>query len=162
VSPWEDFSEVKAAYDSIRIGDTDVETVHRLGIDPEKTPNVQILNYSQVAKSVVPAGGTLSETDIPPGIRRCIRAQDHCVGYQLDQERIQRKRVGGFWSDFLNFKRETEITGWRFSALVVMVDSVVVFKQWSGQPHISEVQVSRNPLGPLQGAGEKAGSLIQQ
>jgi hypothetical protein len=43
---------------------------------------------------------------------------------------------------------------------VVMVDDRVVYKQWSGQPQVRETRVSRNPLGPFQGAGERAGQSL--
>ena len=65
------------------------------------------------------------------------------------------ERVGSFFLDFLNFRRTTEITGWRFNAVVVLKDDVVVYKLWGGRPMIKELNESRNPLGPLQGGGEK-------
>jgi len=159
VSHWRSFEEARAAYDQIRIGETDMQTVQRLGIDPEKRANVEILNFSQVADRVLPGATSPDSSLTPPGVRSCIEAAERCKGYAVDEQHIRQKRVGGFWSDFLNFPRETHVTGWRFQALVVVVDGVVVFKQWSGQPRISEVQVRRNPLGPLQGAGESAVSL---
>lgn len=156
VSPWKSYEAAKEAFDTITQGETDVETVHRLGFDPGRIANVQILNYSQVARLVLPPSPVQAEAEIPAGLRACLQAQTRCVGYQLDLERIERQRVGNFWADFFNFRRETNISGWRFSALVVMVDGRVVFKQWSGQPQVQETQVNRNPLGPFQGGGEKA------
>jgi hypothetical protein len=156
VSPWRSYEAAKAAFDSITLGETDRETVHRLGFDPSAISNVQILNYSQVARLVLPASPVLTENEMPAGLRACMVAQSRCVGYQLELDRIESQRVGNFFADFLNFRRETHVTGWRFSALVVMVDDRVVFKQWSGQPRVQETQVRRNPLGPFQGAGEKA------
>jgi hypothetical protein len=54
--------------------------------------------------------------------------------------------------DILNFRRETDITGWTFNALILMVDSLVVYTLYGGQPRIHEQEVSRNPLGPIQEA----------
>lgn len=159
VSPWRDFKEVKSAYDAVRPGESDRDAVHRLGFDPASTPNVQILNYSEIVNSALPKDSMVPGVELPAGIRACMMAQDRCVGYQLEETRIKRNRVGGFWADFLNFRRETSMTGWRFKALLVLVDDKVVFKQWSGQPEIREVSVNRNPLGPLQGVGEKASSF---
>lgn len=156
VSPWKTYEAAKSAFDSIALGETDRETVHRLGFDPGTIANVQILNYSQVVRLVLPASTVLTEAEIPAGLRACLQAQDRCLGYQLELERLERQRIGNFFADFLNFKRETKISGWRFAVLVVMVDDRVVFKQWSGQPQVRENQVNRNPLGPFQGAGEKA------
>ena len=160
VSPWKSYEEARAAYDSITLGETDRETVHRLGFDPSTIANVHILNYSQVARMVLPSSPVLAQGEIPAGLRSCLVAQDRCLGYQLELERMEKQRIGNFFADFLNFRRETKITGWRFAALVVMVDDRVVFKQWSGQPQVRESQVNRNPLGPFQGAGEKAGQSL--
>lgn len=155
VSPWHDFEEVKAAYDLVTPGQSDRERVHGLGFDPTTRPNVQILNYSEIANATLPRESLVAGVELPAGIRACIQAQDRCVGYSLEETRIKRDRTGNFWTDFLNFRRETSIKGWRFKALFVLVDGTVVFKQWSGQPNIQEISVSRNPLGPFQGAGEK-------
>ncbi len=155
VSPWHTFDDAKAAFDSIELGRSDRETVHKLGLDPGATPNVQILNYSQIAHAVLPGDRLLPDDEVPTAIRSCVKAQERCVGYLLEESRIKRNRVGNFWTDFLNFERETLTTGWRFNALVVLVDNQVVFKQWSGQPSIREVGRNRNPLGPFQGMGER-------
>ena len=69
-------------------------------------------------------------------------------------EKLHRQRVGSFWLDSLNFRRETETTGWRVDVLLVFVDDSLVFKLVGGRPTINEVDLRRNPLGPLQGWGE--------
>ena len=45
---------------------------------------------------------------------------------------IDRKRVGGnFTLDLsLTYSSDTPTTGWKFGALIVVVDDKVVFKQW--------------------------------
>ena len=45
-------------------------------------------------------------------------------------------------------------TGWRFNALVVLKDDLVVYKLWGGQPTIRETEKDTRPLGPLQNLGE--------
>jgi hypothetical protein len=35
------------------------------------------------------------------------------------------------------------------------VDDLVVFTLYGGQPQVHEQEVSRNPIGPLQGWGER-------
>lgn len=154
VTPWHTFEDAKAAYEKIEPYKTPVADLHTLGYDPAQTANVTILNYSQVAKTVLPHSNVSIE-DLPQGIRDCVRAEKKCIGYSLEQNHVKRKRVGNFFMDFLNFDRETLITGWRFTALIVLVDGTVVYKQWSGQPMVRQVERNRNPLGPLQGAGDK-------
>jgi hypothetical protein len=152
VNPWKTFDEAKASYDQIESFVTDLETVKRLGFDPFTTPNVRILNQAQVVYTVLPVP-VHDEGLIPLGIRECIRAREACQGYAMEPSRVKRERVGNFLLDFMNFKRETVTTGWKFGALIVIVGDRVVYKQWNGSPAIKEESVQRNPLGPLQGVG---------
>ena len=150
---WQDFDDAKKSFDQIVPYRTDMSTVRELGFDPAKTPNVQILNHSQVVRAVLPS--PLQELGtIPRGIVDCMKAQEACVGYFMEPSHIDRKRVGNFMLDFLNFKRDTLTTGWKFGALIVVIHDKVVYKQWSGRPKIEETEVRHNPLGPLQGVGE--------
>jgi hypothetical protein len=71
----------------------------------------------------------------------------------MEPNRLNKKRVGNFMLDFMNFRRDTITTGWKFGALIVIVSDKVVYKQWSGSPNIQEETLQRNPLGPLQGVG---------
>jgi hypothetical protein len=80
VSPWKTYDSAKAAFDSITLGETDRGTVHRLGFDPAAIANVQILNYSQVARLVLPSSPVLAENEIPAGLRACLQAQERCLG----------------------------------------------------------------------------------
>ncbi|MCK9284618.1 MAG: hypothetical protein M0P39_10080 [Rhodocyclaceae bacterium] len=150
---WDSFQDAKAVFDRIEPYRTPLKELHALGFDPAATPNLQVLNYSQVVKRVLPTT-TLALEEHPKAVRDCFAAEERCFGYALEQNHIERHRVGNFFVDFLNFSREVEITGWRFSVLVAVVDGVVVFKQWNGQPVVHEVERSHNPLGPLQGSGE--------
>ena len=81
--------------------------------------------------------------------------KERCRAVEVDISNSRSERVGSFFLDFLNFRRKTEISGWRFNAVVVLKDDVVVYKLWGGRPMIKEVTESRNPMGPLQGGGEK-------
>ncbi len=153
ITPWHDFDDAKKSFDQIIPYTTDMDTVRKLGFDPAKTPNVQILSPSQVVKIVLPPP-IQDKIDIPQGIQDCMKAQERCVGYLMEPSQIDRKRVGNFMLDFLNFKRNTVTTGWQLGALIVVVDNLVVFKQMSGRPQIQETEVRKNPLGPFQsGAG---------
>ena len=152
---WQDFDDARKSYDQITPYSTTLETVRALGFDPYKTPNMQVLNQAQVVNAVLPS--PLQErASIPRGILDCMRMQEACTGYLMEPTKINQKRTGNFFLDFLNFKRLTETTGWKFSALVVVIDGLVVYKQWSGQPKIESTDLRINPLGPLQSMGETA------
>lgn len=150
---WQSFDDAKHSFDQIVPYRTDLDTVRKLGFDPVKTPNIKILNFSQVVRTVLPTP-VPNGVPIPPGILDCMNARERCIGYLIEPSRIDRKRQGSFLLDFLNFKRHTVTTGWKFGALIVTIDGTVVFTQWSGTPNIQETEDQKNPLGPLQGAGE--------
>lgn len=81
-------------------------------------------------------------------------ANTACKGYEIDQRLIKRKRYGNFWADILNFKRKVDVIGWRFNGVILIKDSLVVYKLTGGQPAIHELEENKNPLGPFQGIGE--------
>jgi hypothetical protein len=128
-------------------------TVRKLGFDPYKTANMQVLNQAQVVNAVLPSP-LQEKASIPRGIADCMQVQASCVGYLMEPSKIEQQRVGNFLLDFLNFQRHTVTTGWKFSALIVVIDDRVVYKQWSGQPRIESTDLRTNPLGPLQSMGE--------
>ena len=152
-NPWTDFAAAKRSFDAIEPFHTDMETVRKLGFDPYKTANMLVLNQAQVVNAVLPS--PLQErATIPKGIVECMRVQEACVGYLMEPSQIEHKRVGNFFLDFLNFKRNTLTTGWKFSALIVVINDTVVYKQWNGQPRLESTELRSNPLGPLQSMGE--------
>ena len=106
--------------------------------------------------------GLLQEalTMLDAGIRDCIESRQACRAYEFTFGHQNSRREGSFWADFLNFRRRTEITGWRFLGLVVVRDGVVLFRNYGGEPQIRQTERQSNPLGPLQPAGEAAGALL--
>jgi hypothetical protein len=146
--PWKSFDEAKKVFDGIEPGRTTSSELKGLGYDPYANANVSVLNYSDVLTRFAPSA--VRDAYIEPGIRECLEAQAKCRAFSLSQQHLRRDRVGNFFLDFINFHRHTEITGWRFEAVIVLVDDHVVHKVWSGQREIREVEDQRNPLGPLQ------------
>ena len=155
-NPWADFAAVKQSFDQIVPFKTSMQTVRALGFDPDITPNMQVLNQAQVIEAVLPS--PLQERSaIPPGIVKCMQAGADCMGYAMEPSRIVQQRVGYFLLDLLNFHRNTVTTGWKFAALIVVIDDQVVYTQWSGQPQIHTTVERTNPLGPLQSIDESLG-----
>jgi hypothetical protein len=155
-NPWADFAAVKQSFDEIVPHQTSMEGVRTLGFNPDATPNMEILNQAQVVEAALPSP-LQDRSTISRGIVDCMDAGSRCVGYALQPSRIQTQRVGYFLLDILNFRRDTVTTGWKFSALIVVIDNQVVYKQWSGQPQIRSTVRSTNPLGPLQKIDEAMG-----
>ena len=155
-NPWTDFAAAKQSFDQIVPFQTSMQTVRALGFDPDITPNMQVLNQAQVIEAVLPS--PLQERSaIPPGIVKCMQAGAACMGYATEPSRITQQRVGYFLLDLLNFHRNTVTTGWKFAALIVVIDEQVAYTQWSGQPQIHTTVERTNPLGPLQSIDESLG-----
>lgn len=149
---FQSFDEARQAIEALQPQKSNLETLSDLGLTPTKQPNTVILTHADIVRRVV-TGGLLNREDLDPGILTCLSARDACRGWELNVARISKVRTGNFFADFVNFKRRTETTGWRFNALILLVNDVVVYRGWGGQPVINEVEVNTNPLGPLQEMG---------
>ncbi len=150
---WSSYDDARATFDQIVPGKTTLADLAGLGIDPAKSANVTILNQSDLLRRfvVVPS---LDTRMLDENLRRCLEAREACFAYGVEQTYTERKRTGNFMLDFLNFKRHTEIRGWKFEAVIVINAETVAYKVWAGKPKIEEVENVHNPLGPLQGVGE--------
>jgi len=150
---WGSFEQARATYDQITPMETTVDQLRAIGLDPYQDANIAILNYADLLRRLVGNSGVpFAVLDAP--LRDCLEEGEHCLAYEIDVKHIERKREGSFWLDFLTFKRTTNVSGWRFNALVVLKDNLVVYKLWGGQPTIKETEKDTRPLGPLQNLGE--------
>lgn len=147
-SPWDTFAQVKASFDLIIPNTTTRKDLQQLGFDPYQTSNVQILNYLAIIQKFMP-NTNITIADLPLGLRKCVEAKDSCVAYDLKIQNVESQRQGNLFLDLLRFKRQAHQTGWRFSAFIVLVDDLVVYKLWDGQPRIEGEVYRKNPLGPL-------------
>jgi hypothetical protein len=132
--------------------------LNSMGIDPVKHPNTTILTHADVVRRFVP-GSVLGKNDLDPGVVSCLEARDACRGMDVVATRIEKNRTGNFLADFFNFSRRTDTTGWRFNAVILLVNNVVVYRTWGGQPSVNETEVRTNPLGPLQDSGPSTVSV---
>jgi len=150
-SPWKVFDEAKSSFDQIVINETTNDELVQLGFDPHSTPNITILSYLDVSKMF---NYELDRDEYyHEGVNLCVKARESCKAYDVSIEDISKKRVGNFWLDLLVMKREEQTTGWRFRALILLVENKVVYKLWSGNPMLDETHAKKNPLGPLQDMG---------
>ncbi|WP_461481714.1 hypothetical protein [Porticoccus sp.] len=148
-SQWQTFDEAKAAYDSIRLFETNTADLRALGFDPYTAPNVRILSYLDIIQVFSP-NDSVKPDDLPPSVHSCIKSRELCLAYEATPSVSSSKRVGNVVLDLLKFKRERIRTGWSFNALVVIDHDIVVYKIWSGMPIIDELETRKNPLGPIQ------------
>jgi hypothetical protein len=153
-SPWETYGEAQAAFDKIVPGHTTLQDLVALSFDPDKIPNIAILNYSDVLRRfMLNQSVTMSELD--RGVQECVQAKTVCRGFEINQRLVKKHRNGSFWLDLLGFRRETHTQGFRFNGLVLLKDQVVVYKLTGGQPVIHESEEANNPLGPVQSIGSE-------
>ncbi len=157
---WDSFEQARDAIESLVPYKARMQDVRAKGIDPYQDHGVTLLSYSDILQRFASSSAVRRE-DFDPGIRDCLSAGKRCTGYAIALNHVRRKRVGNFWLDSLNFHREVEIVGWQFNALIIIVDDIVVYTLYSGQPRINLREVTRNPLGPLQTWGEQAPRFVQ-
>jgi hypothetical protein len=151
------YEEVRAAFKKLEPMKSDKSKLQANGFNPAEHPNTKLLTHSDVVRLFVPSA-MLTRDDLDPGIVVCLQARDDCHGLEVDAAKIFRVRTGNFFADFANFNRRTETTGWRFHGLILFVNDLVVYRSWGGQPRVNEVEITKNPLGPLQDVGP---SLLQ-
>ena len=153
-SPWTSYREAQATFDLIIPGKTTAEELRALELDPEKIPNIAILNYSDVLRRFM-LNQSVTLSDLDRGVQECVMAKTVCRGLEINQRLVKKHRNGNFWLDLFGFKRETHTEGWRFNGLVLLKDDVVVYKLTGGQPVIHESEHTQNPLGPVQSIGNR-------
>ena len=151
-SPFESFEQAQATFEGLVPMKSDVAALQKLGIAPLDYPNTVILTHADIVRRFVPSG-LIQRSDLDAGVVACLEARDACRGWEVAAARISKNRTGNFFADFTNFSRRQETTGWRFSGLILLVKEKVVYRSWSGQPRVNEVEITNNPLGPFQDIG---------
>ena len=135
LSSFGSFDAAREALERVVPYQTTVADLKALGFDVHASSNVVRIPYPGLITRLVPHPNTpMNELDL--GIRDCIAAREACAAYEFRIERSSRKREGDFWLDFLNFRRITVITGWRFDGLVAIRDGIVLFRNYGGEPRI--------------------------
>lgn len=146
-SKWNSFEDVKISYTSVEPHSSTFEDLRNAGFDPQTMPNITTLSYLDAINRF---SAMLKKEDLPPGIQACIAAQDGCKAYLAQISSISRDRVGNVAADLFGFRQQTKVTGWRFEAMFLLVDDIVVYKLWSGTPAVEEYGTRTKPLGPIQ------------
>lgn len=157
-SPWGSFEQAKATYDLIIPNETTLTQLKELKYDPYSTPNIKILTYLDIIKEFIP-NQSIRIADLDPAVQECIKVRERCFAYKVTPHERHSDRHGNFLLDLLGFRKKTEITGWEFNAMIVIIDDKVVYKIWAGTPMSAEHRDSKKPLGLLQSEGN-AGNLL--
>jgi len=147
------FAAASRAVERIEPFRTRISELAALGFDVQGQHNVTLMAYPDLVGRLAP-NSSVPFGELDPGIRECIVARDGCRAYQFHFWYEKRERRGGFFADFFNFERTTVVSGWRLEALIVVRGDTVLFRSFSGEPDNSRIEHQRNPLGPLQSAGD--------
>jgi hypothetical protein len=158
-APFASFEAAQAAAAHIVALQTTPADLKVLGFDIDAGANVTRIPYPDIVARLTPHPNVpLPKLD--PGIRQCAEDQTACRGFLFRFEQQSRRREGNFLLDFFNVRRSTRVRGWWFEALIVVSGDRVLFHNVGGQALLERVEQQTNPLGPLQPAGEAAGSLL--
>lgn len=152
LSPFNDYLDAEIRYAQAQPGKTTRSELFSLGFDPLTQGNGKMLSFIDLRLMFVQPNVPIAY--LPDGLVQCLEAKDRCIGYAFDFNKTDTQRVGNFWADVFNFRKKREVQGWAFRAVFVLVDDTLVHKVSNGEPNIRRFEVKRNPLGPLQGAGE--------
>jgi hypothetical protein len=155
---FESFEAAEAALAQVVPYRTTVPELEALGFR-RHSPNVVLIAYPDSIARLAP-NSQVPLDSMDQGIRECIVARMSCQVYEFHFARQTQRREGNFLLDFFNFRRNTVVSGWRFTALVVVRDGKVLFTSHGGEPQTDRLERRTNPLGPLQPAGEMSGGWI--
>jgi hypothetical protein len=155
---WQSYEEAEAAFAKITPGATTVRDLAALRLDPHTNPNINIVPRFAVMQRFM-VNRTVTLADLDDGVRDCINAQNACVGWEIDQTAMQKKRNGNAALDMLKMRRETHSSGWHFAGLLLIKDGVVLYKLAGGQPLIHDIAQTEDLLGPLQAIGTKLNAV---
>ncbi|HEY9104561.1 hypothetical protein [Chitinimonas sp.] len=156
-SAWQSYEDAEAAMNRIQPRRTKLDDLRRMGFDPQTGTNIATLSYADILRRF--SAGDGSNVQLDKGVRSCLALPAECSGIEVNASGEYRERIGSFWPDFLNFRREWRTTGWRFNAIILLKSNVVVYRTWGGKPNIDKLDKTNNPLGPLQGMGEHAAEI---
>ena len=144
---WQTFNSIQSVYDEVSPNKTTLPELNHMGFDPYVANNVKIENYLDIRRRFDPLS---TGKNIPEPVGECLSLFKRCQAYVVDVDYEYEDRIGNALLDLTGFRREVLKEGWRFQAVFIIKDQLVVYKLWSGEPkrkaYIDEIR----PLGPLQ------------
>ncbi len=152
-SKFKSYDEAEIALMEVFPNKTTIKDLAYLGLGPEDS-NVKKLNYKECLDLFIYNVSAIDKEDLPEAIQTVIKEKENCYGLEITLNKLDKQRVGNFWSDFFSFKKVKRIEGWNFKALIVLHNDIVIYKLTSGTRNISKLDSEKTPLGVFQNAGE--------
>ena len=158
MSSWGTYDEAVTNYGKIKVGMTE-ENLKVCGVY-DGAINVKVLNWLSVYKML--PEDAVKRRKLDQGMIDFLKAGDSRVkAFEVYVLTERRHREGSFFLDTLSFKRTTRTTGYEFSGLILLVDSRVTYVLRPTGGPIDKVRKEKKPLGPFQGLGSLAPSVIE-
>lgn len=158
-SRWTNWDQVNIAFREIVPNQTSVNDLKRIGFDPTVTPNITIMPFVDIVPLFMP-NPNIHMCDLPVGVQIYVESKTNNCAYRVALEDVRAKRHGSLLLDVFGFKRQTHNSGWRFKALILIRNNVVVYTLSSGEPNISSEESITKPLGPFQDMQDSAGRIL--
>ncbi len=159
ITSFKTFDQTRSGYDKVVVNQTTIADLKALGFDPDRSANIQQVTYLDIVQAFLPRQDMPFST-VPTSVQTCVAAQNRCIGYLVAPKVSDTARTGSIFLDFFNFRRRSETKGWQASTIFVLLDGVVVYKLWSGEPNIHTITTTVNPLGPAQDLGSAVGKVV--
>jgi hypothetical protein len=81
--PWDSYEAAEQTFDKIVPYQTTADDLKGLGLEVKSTPNITILNYSDVLRRFI-SNPSVNADDLVTGGRDCIQAKTRCQGFEID------------------------------------------------------------------------------
>ena len=158
-SRWKSYAEIETDFGKIIPYQTNTNDLRTLGFDPSVSPNIKLLNHSDIVKMFLP-NSNIEKKDLAAGVRDFIESPEQSYAYLIELQKVHSKRYGQLFLDLFGFRRKTHEDGWEFKGLILIKSGLIVYKTSSGQPQIARNDKEVKPLGPLQDIGGVSVHLI--
>lgn len=149
ISKWDRYEDILQSFEQIKPLETTKDQLHTIGFDPFETRNIKLLNYLDIMNKFL-ISPSITLDDLDQNLRTCLKEHIRCEGYEINLEKIHQRRYGNVLLDLFNFRKKTETTGWKFNAIVIFHNNLVVYKISNSDPNIDIKEEKKNPLGPFQ------------
>lgn len=148
-SNWSTYQDVDNIVAQIKAGQS-LDELRDIGLDVDKTPNVESLTYLDIAQRFGLIGLRDKSLIVPAGVKKLMTAAEKGKAYEMVVESTTHNRIGSFWADFFQFRKKIHVTGWKYTLLLIVVDDKVQYVLHKGNPNIDKIEKHKNPLGPFQ------------
>ncbi|MCF7835807.1 MAG: hypothetical protein K9M15_01665, partial [Candidatus Marinimicrobia bacterium] len=82
-APWSTFEDVNSAYNQIVPGKTTINDLEKMGLDPKKMANIEILTIKDIVNIYLP-NSSITIEDLDKGMQQCLEARGECFAYSIN------------------------------------------------------------------------------